>query len=577
MLLTDSLAPQLVATGFIGVGACIIFSILRSERNNNSCFAFVGVFLYILFQVYTPGPSENSAHGGWGDIEKTHELTAVLLLAIVWICSRLSICSKFARGPWISGLVAAILCLSIITLPLAALSGLYMFGYFVWYMGRRDSSQITWPLAGGVSAVVGMGAVAFINYKLTGMPSDQTLLAFWPYTDMKPLQEWGVMLELLWTHWYYTNYQLQSLPWDLNLIPLLWKYLRLEIWWPIAAAAIPAMVIRKIIPFAVHLISCERRNTTWWALVWFSMVVIISALFGGGRSQYISFYRLSSFSYGPSLCLVMLLWSYSFDGKYSLSKDWVRSASISIGIFLPLIIIFSTIPYNTKKNIVDNSSSIMIDSLRFAVGQYSLKDAFQHQKGRPGRTPWGGIYNGILPAWRIAGPNTRIWTFHPGSTCMLPGCNLQGFPAMRLTKQWGTVFFGQPDDAIEVLKSEGLNYFFFSKELGVADILPASRLFSQENIANHLAIRWSDGTSYLLSWPSRETRPIDHQFLSDYKIALDTSGLYNPFHDRMEIWEGIASYLSQNRSSLKPFNLPWCKNCEGMVPIDYQSLLMLKP
>lgn len=572
MLLTDALAPQLVASGFIAVGALIVFAMLRKGGRHNF-LGLAGVFLYILLQIYTPGPAENAAHGGWGDLEKTHEITAVLLLAVIWISSHLSAANPHVRGPWIVALVSAILCISIITLPLALLAGLYMSGYLIWYVARRAWGQAIWPLIGGVSAAVGIASIALINYKYTGLPSDQGMLLSWSFADMQALQDWGVWLEVLWTHWYYTSYQLQSAPWDWKLLPLLWKFLRLEIWWPIAAAALPVLAWRLFIPAERKAIDWPDQRSVCWALVWFAAIVVVSALLGGGRSQYISFYRLSSFSYAPTLCLVLLLWNWAFLSPSPDTRKVFRRAMIGAGIILPFLIAVFNIPAPQRESIGTNLRSITTDAWRFATGKYSIKDAFQHQKGRPGRTLWGGIYEGIVPAWKIAGPNTRIWTFHPASVCMLPDCNLQGFPAMRLTRQWDVVFFGSPNDAVRVLKSEGLNFFFFSKELGVADILPAAKLFSPENIAQNLAVRWTDGTSYLLSWPGPDTKPIDDTFLAAYKDATSTSGLYKPFKDKIQEWEAISLYLSKHKTDLQPFDLPWCRTCDNVLPVDYKALL----
>lgn len=576
MLLTDALAPQLVASGFIGIGALIVFGILR-HASRGGLLPYAGVLLYLLLLIYTPGPAENAAHAGWGDLEKTHELTAVLLLAIAWISSRLSETTDTSQGPWLAALLGAIISISLITLPLTLLAGVYMMGYLLWFAVRRQWNQATWPLAAGLTAVLSVAVMASINYVYTGLPSDQGMLLFWPYANMKPLQEWGILLEIIWGHWYNTIYQLQSAPWTLNLVPLLWKFLRLEIWWPIAAAALPFLALRLRSRAGWNTLDWHRGRAVWWALVWFAAVVILAALFGGGRSQHISFYRLSSFSYGPTLCLVLLLWGWAFDRREHAQRKLTRWAMVAAGIALPVVLATSALPAEHRETIKNNVRSIAVDSWRLGTGKHSVKDAYQHQQGRPGRSPWGGIYEGIVPAWRIAGPNARIWAFHPGSVCMLPDCNLQGFPAMRLSRQWEVVFFGSPEQAVQVLKSEGLNFFFFTKDLGVADVLPAARLFSPEIIGRYLAVRWSDGTSYLLSWPGPDTKPIDESFLAAYSKALSTSGLYQPFKARIADWKAISLYLSAHRADLHPFYLPWCRTCDGMPPIDYGALLKANP
>ena len=61
--------------------------------------------------------------------------------------------------------------------------------------------------------------------------------------------------------------------------------------------------------------------------------------------------------------------------------------------------------------------------------------------------------------------------------------------------------FGSAEEARELLQRAGINYFLFSSELIITDPLPLSSLFSPDNIALNLALRWTDGTTSLLTWP----------------------------------------------------------------------------
>src|SRR5262245_25189783 len=89
MLLTDPLAPQLVATAFIAAGALTV-AVLLERAAPGTLFPLLGAVLYVAFLIYTPGPPENISHGGWGDLEKIHELSAVMFLGIFWISTRAS-------------------------------------------------------------------------------------------------------------------------------------------------------------------------------------------------------------------------------------------------------------------------------------------------------------------------------------------------------------------------------------------------------------------------------------------------------------------------------------------------------
>jgi hypothetical protein len=125
------------------------------------------------------------------------------------------------------------------------------------------------------------------------------------------------------------------------------------------------------------------------------------------------------------------------------------------------------------------------------------------------------------------------------------------------------VFFGNPEDAIKALQAEGLNYFFFSATLAMQDILPETQLFSPATIGKYLAIRWTDGTNYLLTWPGPNTRPIDRKFLFSYTKAVKTDFLSFD----LNLLKSVSDHLDRHREQLRPFQLPWCKNCEGLPSI----------
>ena len=48
------------------------------------------------------------------------------------------------------------------------------------------------------------------------------------------------------------------------------------------------------------------------------------------------------------------------------------------------------------------------------------------------------------------------------------------------------------------------------------DLLPFSRLFAPETIGRYLGVKWSDGSTFLLTWIGPGTRPIGPDFLDAY-------------------------------------------------------------
>ena len=75
-----------------------------------------------------------------------------------------------------------------------------------------------------------------------------------------------------------------------------------------------------------------------------------------------------------------------------------------------------------------------------------------------------------------------------------------------------------------MLEQEGLNYFLFAKDARILDVFPYSPLFDPVNIADNLAIKWTDGNTYLLTWKGRgDTRQIGADFLDAYTLRLHES------------------------------------------------------
>ena len=568
MLLTDPLAPQLVTTGFMACGACIVYALLRSSTRS-TLLPLVGVLLYFGAFIYTPGPRENMLEGGWGILEKTHELTAVLLLAVTWIAYRLFRSDVEATGPWTLGLHAAVVSIALLTLPLALLVGLYLTGYLVWFAATGQWRVARRPFAGGVTAAFSILAMLGINYYCTGLPSDQLVLQFWPYANLTTISRWGTMAEVLRLHEDMTGMLQNQEPISWQTVPLLATFLRLELWWPLFLAAAPGIILRATSKAGRNGMLHSLNVPAVGALAWLAVTTIPAAVFGGGLSQPISFYRLATFSYAPTMCLALLLCHLALAAQPGRKLgtrllNLVRPTSFAATLGMVAIFNISTI-----EMVRQHLTAILSNAASLSTGRFSLEDAYQNQQGWSG-FPWGAIYPGIIEPWRIVGRGTRIWSFQIHSYCMLPDCNLQETVSNRMSRVWQVVLFGPPEQGIDALKAEGLNYFFFSTELAMGhDQLPASPIFAPSEIAKHLAVRWSDGTNYLLTWPDKNTHPIDRKFLAVYRAAVENDGTVDRIVN--DHWKQISHYITRHKDHLYPFFLPWCITCRNMPPIDWAS------
>jgi hypothetical protein len=296
-----------------------------------------------------------------------------------------------------------------------------------------------------------------------------------------------------------------------------------------------------------------------WALFGSFMVAAVAiAVVGGGGSQPISFYRLTTFSYGPTLCATLAVFATALPEKWL--PVHTRAGKLALlflvaGVWgLVAVVVWRQ---ELTRTIVASAPTVVGNAVKFASGNYSLRQAYENQQGMPGRLPWGGVYPGIAKAASVAGSGTPIWSFHVHSYCMIPDCNVRTHMSFRFSKSWPLVYYGAPQEARAALQREGLNYFFYSNELPVTDPLPTAPLFSPEHIAQYLAVAWSDGMSFLLTWPGPKTSPIAEGFLQGYKWNAVANNPEISVRLGTKEWRDLAYHVRAKGSELRPFALPW--------------------
>jgi len=154
------------------------------------------------------------------------------------------------------------------------------------------------------------------------------------------------------------------------------------------------------------------------------------------------------------------------------------------------------------------------NSLRFFIGRYSLAEAYSRAKSPFG---FGAINPGALAAARQVPIGTPIWSTNVDSYCMVPGCLIQSVISFKMSPHLDEILGGDPELAKRRLQEAGLNYFLFMKDFRLLDLLPYSRLFGLETIGRFLGVKWSDGSTYLLTWIGPDTTPIGTDFLNAYR------------------------------------------------------------
>jgi hypothetical protein len=298
-----------------------------------------------------------------------------------------------------------------------------------------------------------------------------------------------------------------------------------------------------------------RRALLVSAIAFIASFTVLGAVLGAGPSRALSFYRFSSFAYAPVLCVALLLCAaFPYPSR---TKALVAGAVIAA-----LVVSGETGKHG--RMMLAGMPMLTGDAISFVAGRRSLEEAYRHP-GWPGRYPWGGIYPAMEPVWRIVGRGVPIYSLHLQSYCMLPDCRVLRWMDTRTVPDFDTVLFGAPEEAMAAIRRAGIDYFFYSAELaelpqGISTPIILSPLFAPDRIADYFGIKWSDGTSYLLTWRDRSERPLDASFLASYRREVEKAPIASAFP--LAAWRSVFAHFRDH--GRRPYRLPWCTTCRGM-------------
>jgi hypothetical protein len=534
ILLTDPLAPQLVTFTFIAAAALAIFLASR-DAVPHTAWPVVAVLLFFAVYLYTPG---------WGEFEKTHELTAALLIGVVWTAARaLAPDGSRRRAPWPAAtmltITAAILTTPTIAPVLGAIFGLMLAYYLIARQFSR--ARLSFTFAALVGALLA-GTFA-INYATTGLITDQAITWTWSFANLDRLDRWGALAEVIKTYYGRAGMAAESVP--LGDVPkLLVQAARLDLTYPLNdtgfAVAICAVVFRLRQGRWAGAVPAPQQLGILLA----ALPVFIALALTGGLSQPISFWRYASFAVPLVIVGGAALWGLPAADPNSRIARLVHEPLVPALVFAACL--FTTLHASHPARFF---RTFVPSAARYAVGAISIDAAYSVQPYLPPT----GIYAGARGAYAVVGPGTPIWSFHIHSYCMLPGCVVESYNSF-IIPHWDEVMFGSPEDARQALQASGHNYFLFSRELRLVDTLPLSPLFAPDNIARYLGIRWTDGTTALLTWLGPGVQPLDQAWLADYRHAIEQSGTIGGFP--YAAMKQIFARLKATPHPWRPFPLP---------------------
>jgi hypothetical protein len=526
MLLTDPLTQQLVVFCFLSAAGLATFLFIRRVAPDTH-WPIVGVLLFFAVYIYTPSG---------GEFGKEHELNTAFIVAILWMVVVALDETIGNRRIWLGAAASAMTAIVIATpnafigVVLGAVFGVLVLTYAC--MGDRRRAGVCFAFAMLAGALV--AGIWLLNFVTTGLFSDFALHYFWRFTDFEKLHRTGALPIALTMPRFGAN---TGVPLAQSLRFLNFTS-RLYLLWPLVLGGLLVTLTSTCQRYRAG--ATGKRLPSSAAVVLGAVFVVFAVLtVTAGRGASGSYFRFASFMVPVMIVAGCTLWTAPIS---------LRSLPSVAAVFghplAPVVVLAVCAVVIAHKTRIDRAIvPLGANALSYAVGILSIDDAFARQSdgqpimgrrgdatiaaGAPARTSpqarVAGIYPGARGAYATVGPHTPIWSLHWDSYCMLPDCKMMNFSFFIMTPSWERLMWGTPEEGRAALRAAGLNYFLYSRELLIIDPLPLSQLFSPDNIARYFGIRWTDGTTTLLTWAGSGTTALGEEWVADYRQSVATS------------------------------------------------------
>jgi len=528
IILSDFLGPQAASEAMFILGLVIAYAMMKRMFNDEiSGLAAAAIVAAGLIWTY----EKNIGFGDWAEFPKQHLITAILFMGCVWIGWLQLHMENLQMKGW--GIVCASIYggLVLVRPQFFVLIAVFLslMSMYAWASHRKRSALIF--LASLLVSAGVVGAVLALNYSMTGLAEVTPFRTFWRYADQARFATWvSPFLMLL--------LDLGSSP-DLGSIsmPYLTQFKPLKL---LAAVfridrAGPVFGLWGI-PFLI-VVGCGlvllRRGAKrlplsegfWSGMAALACMLGASILVFFTVNQIGSVFRLYTFCIFPIVMLALL--PFVVVRATFWETRWVRPLT---GLALGALCL-AAVPAAVRQIPPQQRSAYS----SFAAGMLGIEAAYAAQNA---------AWDAGLAIMKVVGPDVPVWSSQLARYCMAPGCNFQTFFSYSMGPDWHVIMFDDPSHARAALEKKGLNHFAVDTSEPFFDLLPYSPLFAPDHIQDNLALEWTDGTVYLLTWPGANTRPLPPEFTAGYLKAIksastgaDLAGLYGSLRDVYVKWK----------------------------------------
>jgi hypothetical protein len=529
IILSDFLGPQAVSQVMFILGLVIVYAMTKRMFDDNisglSAAAIVAVGFIWAYE-------KNIGFGDWAEFPKEHVITSVLFMGSVWI-SWLPLHMKRLRlRDW--GIVCASVYSGLVIARPQFLMLLAVFlslmSIYAWASNRRRSALVC--LAGLLVSAGVVGAMLALNYSITGLAEVTPFRTFWRFADQARFATWVSPFLMLFLDLVQPP-DLGSIAMpnmtQFNPLMLLAAVFKIDRAGPVFGLwGIPFLIV---VGCGLFLLRTGTKRLPLSEGFW-SGIATLACMLGASIlvffivNQIGSVFRLYAFCIYPVVMIAVLPFVVVRSAFWE--TRWVGPVT---GLALSAVCV-AAVPSAVRQIPPQQRSAYS----SFAAGVSSMRDAYADQNA---------AWEEGLAIVRIVGPDVPVWSSQLGwQFCMAPGCNLQTFFSYSMGPDWHVIMFDDPTHARAALEKAGLNHFAVDTTEPFFDLLPYSPLFAPDHIQDNLALEWTDGREYLLTWPSASTRPLPPEFIAAYlKIiqsaltSADFAGLYGNLRDVYVKWK----------------------------------------
>lgn len=536
MLLTDPLAPSLITYGCVLMASLAIISLM----NRTTPRSFWPLFCAILYIAYNLA-ALNGTDGG--EFQKIHEVTSALTVLMLWGISMLACWPTKQRRAAFIMIVSVTIAASIFTQATGIFFGVYfaVLACAAWIQHQKQLARQFFLLL--TIAIAAVCMIFILNYLVVGIPSDQSLSLMWKIANVERLNQLGLLPNILVAAWVRENYAHVANPWGMETLHQLIAYLR--------AGALKVGIMSLIIPVIIYswskpAISIVNRQVFYYfalALAVFGSLAILL-----GHSQTVSFLRYSSFFFPMMTIMIAICWSLIT--PTAIAPLWMKRVFL---LLIPLFLLVGVI--HSWNHWTKLMQPITANSVQFATGQFSIADAYTHE---PTGYSFGGINPGAWQAIQHVPAHARVWSTNVASYCMAPDCQIESVISFKLSSRMNDIINGTPEQTKSILQQEKLNYFIFSDEYPLRDLLIYSELFQPKNILRDIAVCWTDGKTYLLTWRTGPVSTEDRAFLQAYMkhYAVDDDPSFK-FSNTLPVLKQFMQSLETTPHPWRAIPFPW--------------------